>query len=279
MENEIVSDPAVVVDGVKKTYVVTEGGSRDATSFFARMSRKTKTVRSLNGINLVVRAGESVGLIGRNGSGKSTLLKIISGAEPPTEGRVLVSSRPTLLGVSPALQPFLSGRQNIILGCLALGMCKEDVLQLEPSISEWADIGDAIERPMSTYSAGQTARLSFAISTAVHPEILLIDEALSTGDGAFVQKARERMAGLLSDAGTLFLVSHSLGQIIENCKRSVWIHTGQLVADGPTECVVDAYQKWISLLPDNPKQASEMIKSLRQDLPALKISTFGETGD
>ncbi|EEI62300.1 MULTISPECIES: ABC transporter ATP-binding protein [Corynebacterium] len=271
---KVITDPAVVVDNVKKTYVVTEGGSRDAKSFFAKMSKKTKEVKSLKGVSLIVRAGESVGLIGRNGSGKSTLLKLIAGAEPPTEGKVLVSSRPTLLGVAPALQPYLSGRQNIILGCLALGMAKDEALQLEPSISQWADIGDAIERPMNTYSAGQMARLSFAISTAVHPEILLIDEALSTGDGAFVEKAKARMAGLLSEAGTLFLVSHATAQIVENCARSIWIHNGQIIADGPTETVVPRYTEWISLLGKKPNQAAALVKIVQKELEPISISSL-----
>lgn len=256
------TDAAVVAQGVEKTYAVAESGSRDAKSFMSRISRNTQFVHAVKQVDLVVRAGESVGLIGQNGSGKSTLLRLIAGAEPVTQGKMLVSSRPTLLGVTPALQAYLSGRQNVILGCLALGMNKQEAEELEPEISDWADIGDAIDRPMVTYSAGQRSRLNFAISTAVHPEILLVDEALSTGDGAFVNKAKVRMQSLLSEAGTLFLVSHSLSQIAENCHRAVWMHDGCIISDGKTDEVLSNYRDWITVLGKAPEKAIEILEEV-----------------
>lgn len=237
-----ISDAMVVMHGATKTYAVKDAKSRD-TGAKAR-GRKTKYVHSLKETNFVSVRGESIGVIGKNGSGKSTFLKLVAGAEPPSKGQVLVHSQPMLLGVSPALQPYLTGRQNVILGCLALGMSREEAEDLEPSISEWADIGDAIDRPLNTYSAGQGARLGFAISTAVKPEILLVDEALSTGDATFAERARERMESLLEEAGNIFLVSHSADQVLNNCSRAIWIHRGEIISDGPSERVASEYKEW-----------------------------------
>lgn len=233
---------ALVLEGASKSFVVSDSGSNDA-----RRKKGTKTsrvVESLKPTTLVVKTGESVGVVGHNGSGKSTLLKVIAGTEPPTTGRVLVSAQPTLLGVAPALQPYLSGRQNIVLGLLALGVPLGEARSLEPEIADWADIGDAIDRPLKTYSAGQSARLAFAISTAVDPEILLIDEALSTGDAAFANKARLRMEGLLAEAKNVFLVSHVADQILDTCSRAIWMHRGEMIMDGASKDTVAAYKDW-----------------------------------
>lgn len=245
--SEVIRDPMVILKDASKTYAVTEAKSKDAGEAAGEKprGRKTRYVHSLRSTSFISVQGESVGVIGRNGSGKSTLLKLIAGSEPPTHGQVLVKSQPMLLGVSPVLQPYLSGRENVVLGCLALGMSREEALETEPSISEWADIGDAIDRPLRTYSAGQGARLGFAISTAMKPEILLVDEALSTGDAAFADRARDRMSSLLDEAGNLFLVSHTPDQILNNCTRTLWVHRGEIIADGPSDYVVAQYQEWI----------------------------------
>jgi len=236
----------VVMQNATKTYAVKDAKPKDSAA--KPKGRTTRYVHSLKSTNFISVRGESIGVIGKNGSGKSTFLKLVAGAEAPSKGRVLVQSQPMLLGVSPALQPFLTGRQNVILGCLALGMTREEAEDLEPGISEWADIGDAIDRPLNTYSAGQGARLGFAISTAVKPEILLVDEALSTGDATFAERARKRMASLLEEAGNLFLVSHSVEQVLDNCTRAIWIHRGEIISDGPSERVANEYKKWTNLV-------------------------------
>lgn len=247
-----VSNPNVVVQNVSKRYVISQSRSDDATT--VRAGRGKIVVDALKDVNLVVEPGESVGIIGLNGSGKSTLLRLIGGGEVPTTGTVLVRSQPMLMGVQPALQSTLAGEQNIYLGCLALGMSREEARAQIPIIAEWTELGDAIKRPMSTYSSGMSSRLGFAISTAVNPDILLIDEALSTGDAAFGAKAEERMAQLLDRAGNLFLVSHSIGQVEKNCKRCIWINKGSIIADGPTEEVSPKYHEWARLLGKENKQ-------------------------
>lgn len=236
----------VVVNHVSKRYVIRQNRSDDAR--VAKAKNGSFIVDAVVDASLVARPGESIGLIGVNGSGKSTLLSMIAGGQAPTSGRILTRSKPTLMGVSPALQPGLSGERNIFLGCLALGMRPEQARENVAEIAEWTELGEAIKRPMQTYSSGMAARLAFAISTAIKPEILLIDEALSTGDAAFATKATERMEELLDRAGNLFLVSHSLGQVEKTCKRVIWIHQGRIIADGSTQEISPKYHEWARLL-------------------------------
>lgn len=242
----------VVVDNVSKRYVISQGRSSDAS--MTRVGRGKTVVDAIVDASLIALPGESIGIIGLNGSGKSTLLSMIAGGLAPTSGRILTRSQPTLMGVSPALQPDLSGEYNIYLGCLALGMSPSGAKAQIDEIAEWTELGDAIKRPMKTYSSGMSARLSFAISTAVRPDILMIDEALSTGDAAFGAKASARMHELLERAGNLFLVSHAIKEIENNCKRTIWISKGRIIADGPTGVVAPQYHEWARLMGKDDKQ-------------------------
>ncbi|MGV0343057.1 ABC transporter ATP-binding protein [Corynebacterium lehmanniae] len=261
---------AVAVSNVTKTYVIGRGNSRDAK--LVKFGRARDKVEALKGVSLIATPGESVGVIGLNGSGKSTLLRLIAGAEEPTSGQVLVRSRPMLLGVSPALHGDLTGAQNVYLGCLALGMSPELAQEEIGKISKWTELGEAIHRPMSTYSSGMSSRLSFAISTAVEPEILLIDEALSTGDAAFGAKAKKRMNRVIERAGNIFLVSHALGTVEDFCERSIWIYRGEVIADGPTNEIAPMYHEWARLMgkPDK-KPAEEFLSELAKSYVKPKI--------
>ncbi|MGP5005148.1 ABC transporter ATP-binding protein [Corynebacterium casei] len=260
----------VVVRNVSKRYVISQSRSDDANT--VRAGRNKIVVDALSDVSFVTVPGESVGLIGLNGSGKSTLLKLIAGGESPTSGDIFVRYQPMLMGVSPALQKNLSGESNIYLGCLALGMSPDEAREQIPIIAEWTELGEAIKRPMSTYSSGMGARLGFAISTAVNPEILLIDEALSTGDAAFGAKAQERMTDLLGRAGNLFLVSHSIGQIEKNCKRTIWINQGRIISDGLTDEVSPTYHEWARLMGKKDKTpAHEYLESIVANYQAPQI--------
>lgn len=235
------SSPTVVLRNVSKTYLITNDGSERSINPFRHRER----VQALKPMSLVTYSGESVGVLGLNGSGKSTLLRIIGGSETPTTGIVGVSEKPTLLGVSSALQPELSGHQNVYLGLLAMGMAPSEARPLVQPIIEWAELEDAAKRAMRTYSSGQQARLKFAIATAVRREILLVDEALSTGDGAFAEKARVRMNQFLENAGTVFIVSHGSGTIKQHCTRAIWLHKGEVIADGDVSFVSKTYDAWV----------------------------------
>ncbi len=200
-----------------------------------------RVIEAVNGVSFETRRGEAIGVIGSNGSGKSTLLSALAGLIKPTSGEILVSSEPKLLGVGAVLLNGATGIRNIRLGCLALGMSSEELDDRVAEIVEFTGLGEAIDRPLKTYSAGMRARLHFAIATAVQPEILLVDEALSVGDKEFRKKSRAKIESLLANAGTLFLVSHSTKQIERLCTRGLWLENGKLLGDGPIADVIAQY--------------------------------------
>ncbi|WP_416405350.1 ABC transporter ATP-binding protein [Arthrobacter sp. LFS091] len=206
------------------------------------------TVNALFELSLIVERGESVGIIGRNGSGKSTLVRLISGQEAPTRGAVFASSTPIMLGVNAALVPELSGDQNVVLGCLAMGMDRELINRKFDSIVEMSGLGSAIYLPMKSYSSGMGSRLRFAIAAAVDPEILLVDEALNTGDAQFANRTKARMDELRAQAGCVFIVSHSLGTITDMCSRAIWLDKGHLIMDGNPEETADIYREFTNQL-------------------------------
>ena len=234
-------DPKVTIaaDNVRLRYTVrrTSGGA-----WWRSGGKKSVTGPVLRGITMAAREGEMIGIVGLNGSGKSSLLRVLAGLQPATSGTVVASAQPQLLGVSAALVPELSGEENIWLGTLAMGMTPDDAYFAKERIEQLAGLGEAIQQPMKTYSSGMGARLRFAISAAADPEILMIDEALSTGDASFAERAKEAMNGLITSAGTVFLVSHAAKTIEDMCTRAVWLDAGTLIADGPAEEVANRYR-------------------------------------
>ena len=239
--------PVVVVDDLHVKYRVHAGG-RAAIGAAGRAglltrARGIRTVHALRGVTFTAYENESIGVIGPNGSGKSTLMRAITGLTPPESGAVFAASRPNLLGVGAALLPDLSGESNIVLGGLALGFSKRDVLRLRDEIVEFAELEEFIDLPMRTYSSGMQARLKFAIATSKQHEILIVDEALSVGDKGFRARSEARMREMRDNAGTIFLVSHSMKSIRDTCERALWINRGTLMMDGPCEEVVAAYEE------------------------------------
>ena len=237
--------PAVIVDQLHVKYRAYGSGkvAKNAKAgLLARTRRGIREVHALKGVSFVAYENESIGVIGSNGSGKSTLMRAITGLTPPESGGVYAASRPNLLGVGAALLPDLSGENNIILGGLALGFSKREVLELRDEIVEFAELEEFIDLPMRTYSSGMQARLKFSIATAKQHEILIVDEALSVGDKGFRARSEGRIREIRANAGTVFLVSHSMGSIADTCERTIWIHRGELRMDGPTEEVLAEYQ-------------------------------------
>jgi teichoic acid transport system ATP-binding protein len=200
-----------------------------------------KVVEALKGVSLDVRDGDAVLLVGANGSGKSTLLTAIAGLLPPTDGEILVADEPKLLGVGAALLPAASGYRNIRLGLLALGVPEREVDEHFDEISDFCELGEALDRPLRTYSSGMRARLHFAIATAIQPRILLVDEALAVGDRRFKERSNARLKQMLGHAGTLIVVSHAVIDVREMCNRAIWIDQGVLQLDGEVDEVLDAY--------------------------------------
>jgi teichoic acid transport system ATP-binding protein len=250
-------EPCLIVDDIHVKYRVF-GGKRRAfdgnpnPSLLRRVLRRpgdhlgpATEIHALKGVSFIAQHGESIGVIGRNGSGKSTLLRAIAGLLPLAGGSVYVSGQASLLGVNAALMKGLTGERNIMIGGLALGLSKKEIRERIDEIVDFAGIGDFVHLPMQAYSSGMGARLRFAISSAARPDILMIDEALSTGDAEFRARSKERIDQVREHAGTVFLVSHSLKAIQQMCTRVLWIHDGELRMDGPADEVCKAYAKFV----------------------------------
>ena len=239
------SRPLLHCDDVHVSYTVREDRLRGARSLLRNglRPRSSAVVQAVRGVTFTAWQGEVIGLLGRNGSGKSTLMRAMAGLVTPTRGTVLAESRPALLGVNAALLKDLSGAQNVLLGCLALGMTPREARSRFRQIVDFAGVGQAIDRPMSTYSSGMSARLSFAIATAVVPRVLLVDEALATGDAEFRARSRARLAEVKEQAGAVLLVSHSTSDIRASCTRALWLDEGRVVMDGAPVEVSKAYER------------------------------------
>lgn len=270
------ADPTVVVNHLDVKYTVYGGGRRGTPmgqrgmSFFDRIQQRPepriREIHAVKDVSFIARHGESIGIIGRNGSGKSTLLRAVAGLIPPAGGRLWVAGEPSLLGVNAVLMNKLSGERNIQIGAQALGLSRAEIAERFDDIVEFSGIGDAVYLPMSTYSSGMAARLRFAISTAAAPDVLMIDEALATGDADFRAKSAARIAEIRKEAGTVFLVSHSNSSIRQMCDRAMWMDHGQLIMDGPVDQVLEAYEETL------PKK-----KSSKKNTPPKEADVPGTT--
>jgi teichoic acid transport system ATP-binding protein len=237
--------PVVVVDDLHVKYRVHAGGKPvkgTGRSLLKRSGGGIREVHALKGVSFTAYENESIGVIGSNGSGKSTLMRTLVGLTPPSNGAVYASSRPNLLGVGAALIPDLSGEKNIQLGGLALGFSKQEINGLRDDIVQFAELEEFIDLPMRTYSSGMQARLKFAIAASKQHEILIVDEALAVGDQRFRKRSEARIREIRENAGTVFLVSHSMKSILDTCSRVIWINKGVLQMDGDPKEVIDAYQ-------------------------------------
>jgi teichoic acid transport system ATP-binding protein len=214
-----------------------------------------REIHAVRGVDLLAQEGEAIGIIGHNGSGKSTLLQAIAGLLPPTKGEVYARSQPSLLGVSAALRPGVSGRRNIILGGLALGIPRDEIEARMPELIGFTGLEEFIDLPIRTYSSGMRARLHFAIATSIEPEILLIDEALSVGDEDFKKRSQKRIEELRERAGSVFLVSHSLSTIKDSCTRCLWLHKGKVRYDAEPAEVIKRYRKHMKASTEGPGAA------------------------
>jgi teichoic acid transport system ATP-binding protein len=246
--------PTVIADDVHIVYTV-HGAGTGRGSAVAALSRivtrkgnpNVRKVHAVRGVSFSAYRGEAIGLIGSNGSGKSTLLRAIAGLLPPESGRVFTDGQPSLLGVNAALMNDLTGERNVILGGLAMGMSNEEVREKYEGIVDFSGInekGDFISLPMRTYSSGMAARLRFSIAAAKNHDVLMIDEALATGDRKFQKRSEDRIRELRKEAGTVFLVSHNNKSIRDTCDRVLWLEKGELRMDGPTDEVIKAYEEF-----------------------------------
>ena len=248
MRSEGASPPAplvVEVDRVTKIYRRPGSGWQRLGRLLAHRPAPEGFV-ALSDVSFALPRGEGFGVVGENGAGKSTLLKILAGVTSPTSGRTAVRGRLTsLLELGAGFHPDFSGRQNIQLTAALLGLSAAEVRDCTPQVLDFAELGADIDRPVRTYSSGMAMRLGFAIATSVAPDVLIVDEALSVGDGYFQKKCMDRLLAFVEGGGTLLFCSHAMYYISAFCRRVLWLHEGRMRALGETAEVVREYERYL----------------------------------
>lgn len=205
-------------------------------------TRSAEYVDALRGINIGIQQGERVALIGHNGSGKSTLLRAMAGVYPLASGDIRVSGRiGTLLELGVGFEDEATGRENIYYRGMAMGYSRKLLAKHEREIVEFCGLGDFIDLPVRTYSAGMYVRLAFAISTQFSPEVLLVDEVFGAGDATFHERAVQRMMRIVNDAGIFVIATHDTELVSRVCSRAIWLSQGHILADGPVESVIPEF--------------------------------------
>ena len=219
------------------------------------------TVRALSDLSFELADGDRLALIGPNGAGKTTLLKVLAGVFEPTHGTCITSgSISSLLDTSVGLQGDATGRENIILRGMFMGIRPRDMRDMAADIAEFTELGHYLDMPVRTYSAGMMIRLAFAISTCIPPDILIMDEWLTAGDAKFLEKAQRRIEGFVKNSSILVLASHSMGLIEQWCNVGILLNHGQIATMRPVKETVAAYQQLVageSLEPPTPAAAAE----------------------
>jgi lipopolysaccharide transport system ATP-binding protein len=235
----------IELDRVGLTFRVRPHNGTTLKEFVVRnMFRRTQCmkIRALQDINLEVRDGDRLGIIGHNGAGKSTLLKLLAGVYPPSRGRRRVEGRiSSLFEISLGFELEANGWENIAYRGYLQGETPRSVRAKMQSIADFSELGSFLDMPVRYYSAGMQVRLAFSIATAIEPEVLLIDEVLAVGDLAFQDKARRRMQDMMAKARLIVFVSHDLEALAKLCNRAVWLDHGRIKLDGPVEPAVAAY--------------------------------------
>lgn len=241
------NDPVIILDKVNKTFPLYHSVTSGIKRFLFNLPQGIKSLRNnyfeaLRDISFVIHRGETFGIIGRNGSGKSTILGLIAGVLKPSSGSVTVNGRVSpLLELGAGFHPELSGRENILLNGILMGLTRADVARKMNEIIEFSELGEFIDQPIRVYSSGMLARLGFSVVSSLDPEILLVDEILAVGDFAFQKKCIDRMVGYKKNGVTIVYVSHSMDSVKGLCDRVVWIdnHMVKMIGDVPT--IVQSY--------------------------------------
>lgn len=286
--------PVISIQGVGKTYRIWEspfarlsaplleisaqllpGQSDLRRRLAARAAANYRDFHALSDISFEVARGEAVGIIGRNGSGKSTLLQIIAGTLQATEGAVSVKGRvAALLELGSGFNPEFTGRENVFLTGAVMGLGKADIQSRFAEIEEFAEIGDFIEQPVKTYSSGMMVRLAFAVQTAVSPDILIVDEALSVGDFFFQQKCFRRIGELRKRGTTILFVSHDMGSVRDLCQRCLYLRKGRTEFWGNQD---DAIRRYFA--ETSPRQAEGIPEPTQATDSSHEVSVGGEAID
>lgn len=236
------NDLAIKLTNLTKTYQLHHEKPTLVENIFGRSKRELFT--ALNGVNLEIKKGEKVGIIGPNGSGKTTLLKLISGITTPTKGSVKIWGKVvSLIDLSAGFHPELTGQENIFLNALLVGMGKEEVKSKYDEIVRFADIGGFIDAPLFTYSSGMRLRLGFSIAVAADPDILILDEGIAVGDEDFQKKSSAKIEEFFRQKKTVIVVSHWLDYLKKHCRRIIVMDNGKITNDGFPNKTIISYLK------------------------------------
>lgn len=235
----------IIVEHVYKSfdiYMDKANSLKEKLLFWNRNKKEKREV--LKDINLTIKNGEAVGLIGVNGSGKSTLLKLMTKIIYPNKGKITTNGKLTsLLELGAGFHPDFSGRENIYFNASIFGLTKKQIDERLDNIIEFSELGAYIDNPVRTYSSGMYMRLAFAVAINVDADILLVDEVLAVGDQHFQEKCIAKMKELKEQGKTMVFVTHSLGTVKDFCNRAIWLNQGEIQMDGEPEPVIDAYLK------------------------------------
>ena len=243
----IMSDHSIVLENIELSFPRHRVGLKSVFRWVQRRMGKDATIEpfvALKDVNIKVKKGEILGIIGKNGSGKSTLLRVMSGIYQPDEGKAMASGPVNLLSnVRIGFNGNLSGRENAYLYGSILGHSRQTMDSLMESIIEFAELEAFIDQPLRTYSSGMQARLGLSVASAVQPEILLIDEVLAVGDEGFKERSRERIKSMVQDAATVVIVSHNLNYQKQVCDRMLLMEGGEVVSEGTPDEVISVYRE------------------------------------
>lgn len=204
--------------------------------------RSVQVVKALSDISFEAKDGDRIGLVGGNGAGKTTLLRVLSRVYPPTSGTVSIKGRvASLIDLVMGMDTDATGYENIVMRGIMLGLDAKQAEAITQDVEEFSELGEFLSLPIRTYSSGMMLRLAFAVSTAVHPEILVLDEIIGVGDASFAERAEKRMHNMISSASIVFLASHDNNSIQRFCNRTLWLKGGRLIMDGSPKDVLEAY--------------------------------------
>lgn len=269
MEKADAIEYAVELEHISKIYKLKKKDEQKNTS--------NKSFYALRDINVKVKKGDVVGILGTNGSGKSTLSIILSGISDIDEGKMIVRGEQALISINTGLNQQLTGLENINVKGALMGLSKKRIKEITEDVIEFAELGDFLYQPVKKYSSGMKSRLGFSISLALDPEIFIVDEALSVGDKGFAQKCMKRMKKLRDEQGkTIFFVSHALPQVREFCKTGMWIEGGKLIEFGDIDEVCDHYSDYVdryNAMSDSEKKKA-MAEKFEQRIITDKKSSF-----
>jgi lipopolysaccharide transport system ATP-binding protein len=239
------SEAAVAVRDLSKIYRVYSSPWQRLFEAATRRPRH-REFRALDGVSFLLPRAQGLAVIGENGAGKSTLLKILAGITTPTSGTASVGGKvASILELGSGFHPEFTGRQNIVLNAAMLGLSEEEVRRRLPAIVAWSELGDFIDQPVKVYSTGMAMRLGFSIATQVDPDVLIIDEALSVGDGYFQKKCMDRLTQFVAAGGTLLFCSHAMYYVSAFCQQAIWLRQGRTEALGEVAAVVRAYEDFL----------------------------------